>query len=409
MDKDQTAGRRAGPLSGLRVLDFSRILSGPYCTQILADLGAEVIKIETIGKGDETRGFPPFKGPFSHYFIALNRGKLSIALDLKSPKGAGIARDLAKNCDIVVENFRPGVMEKLGLGYETLGADNPGLVYCSISGFGADSPLREKPAFDIVAQALSGIMSVNREAGGTPNRLGIPMGDMAGGIYALFGILAAMVERQTTGKGQRVDISMLDGLIGMLGYLAQIYFVTGKAPEPVGTKHTSIVPYGAYPTSDGHVIVACLTEQFWCNFAKALDLPDLVSDERFCEYARRLENREPLEAIIEERMKKDDTGYWLARLQEYDVPSAPILDVGQALEQAHTRERGLIDTACHPAAGEMKVLRTPIRMAGHPLDASSPPPLLGEQTTDILARVLGMESAEIGSLLEDTVAFQRDG
>lgn len=409
MDDDKTAGRRPGPLSGLRVLDFSRILSGPYCTQILADLGAEVIKIETVGKGDETRSFPPFKGPFSHYFIALNRGKLSVALDLKSEKGAAIARDLAKNCDIVVENFRPGVMDKLGLGYETLSAANPGLVYCSITGFGDDSPLREKPAFDIVAQALSGIMSVNREAGGTPNRLGIPMGDMAGGIYALFGILAAMVERQTTGKGQRVDISMLDGLIGMLGYLAQIYFVTGKAPEPVGTKHPSIVPYGAYPTSDGHVIVACLTEQFWCNFAKALDLPDLVSDERFCEYSRRLENRDTLEAIIEERMRRDDTDYWLARLQEYDVPSAPILDVGQALEQAHTRERDLIDTTCHPAAGEIKVLRTPIRLDGHPLDASSPPPLLGEQTTEILSRVLGIDSSEIASLTEDSVVLQQSG
>lgn len=408
MSDDQHASGKRGPLAGIRVLDFSRILSGPYCTQILADLGAEVIKIETVDKGDETRGFPPFKGPFSHYFIALNRGKLSIALDLKSQRGAGIARDLAKNCDIVVENFRPGVMDKLGLGYETLSADNPGLVYCSITGFGDDSPLRDKPAFDIVAQALSGIMSVNREAGATPNRLGIPMGDMAGGIYAIFGILAAMLERHSTGKGQRVDISMLDGLIGMLGYLAQIYFVTGKAPEPVGTKHPSIVPYGTYPTRDGHVIVACLTEQFWRNFAEALDLPGLVTDERFCEYSRRLENRDALEAVIEDRMKQDDTDHWLARLEEHDVPCAPILDVGQALEQAHTRERKLTDIARHPAAGEMQVLRTPIRLAGRSLDASSPPPLLGEQTADILSRVLGLKSDEISALLKDSVASQQE-
>lgn len=409
MGDEHQGERRPGPLAGIRVLDFSRILSGPYCTQILADLGAEVIKIETIDKGDETRGFPPFKGPLSHYFIALNRGKLSVALDLKSQRGAQIARELARTCDIVVENFRPGVMEKLGLGYEILQADNPGLVYCSITGFGNDSPLGEKPAFDIVAQALSGVMSINREAGAAPNRLGIPMGDMAGGIYAIFGILAALVERQSTGKGQRVDIAMLDGLIGMLGYLAQIFFVTGKAPEPVGTKHPNIVPYGAYATRDGHVIVACLTEQFWRNFAAALDMSDLVKDARFSEYATRLENRNELETIVESRLQEEDTAYWLARLEEYDVPSAPILDVGQALEQPHVRERDLIDTARHPAVGDMPVLRTPIRLNGKALDASCPPPLLGEQTTDILTRVLGIDGDEIGALLRDAVVRQPSG
>lgn len=401
--ENQSETVKPGPLAGIRVLDFSRILSGPYATQILADLGAEVVKIETIDKGDETRHFPPFKGPFSHYFIALNRGKESIALNLKSERGAEIARRLAGEVDIVVENFRPGVMDKLGLGYETLSKNNPGLLYCSISGFGDDSPLSDKPAFDVVAQALSGIMSINREAGATPNRLGLPLGDMAGGIYALFGILAALVERQRTGKGQRIDVAMLDGLMGMLGYLAQIYFVTGKPPEPVGTKHPNIVPYGAYPTKDGHVIVACLTEIFWRNFADALDMPELTSDPRFQEYSTRLENRQLLEEIIEDRMRRDDNAYWLDRLTEYDVPSAPILDVGQALKQAHTQARGLVGTAYHASAGDMEFVRTPIRFAGQPLDGASPPPLLGEQTPQVLSRLLGIGEAEIADLIGDAV------
>ena len=406
MTKEDSKTARPGPLAGIRVLDFSRVLSGPYATQILSDLGAEVIKIETVDKGDETRGFPPFKGPLSHYFIALNRGKQSVALNLKTAKGAAIAKQLAQTADIVVENFRPGVMDKLGLGYETLSAENPELLYCSITGFGDDSPLCDKPAFDIVAQALSGVMSVNREPGAAPNRLGIPLGDMAGGIYALFGILAALVERNSTGKGQRIDVSMLDGLIGMLGYLAQIYFVTGKAPEAVGTKHNSIVPYGAYPTADGHVIVACLTERFWRNFANALDMPEIASDPRFSEYTMRLQNRAELEKIIETRMRARDTEFWLARLEEHDVPSAPILDVGQALEQPHARERNLIANSSHPAVGEIKAVRTPIRFDGKVLDASRAPSLLGEQTADVLSRLLGISGNEMDELLQTSVAFQ---
>lgn len=401
--KPTTAG--TGPLAGLRVLDFSRILSGPYATLILSDLGAEVIKVEAIEKGDETRGFPPFKGPFSHYFIALNRGKKSLALDLKSLEGVKIARDLARTADVVVENFRPGVMDRLGLGYDALGADNPRLCYCSITGFGEDSPLTDKPAFDVVAQALSGIMSINREAGGAPNRLGIPLGDMAGSIFAVFGILAALVQRQTTGRGQRVDVAMLDGLLGMLGYLAQIYFVSGKAPEPLGTKHASIVPYGSFPTRDGDIIVACLTERFWQNFARALGMPELASDPRFSEYATRLQNRGELDAIIDLRMRADDTDFWLKQLNDFDVPNAPILDIAQALEQPHVKARGLVEVTYHPAAGDMKVMRTPLRFAGAPLTASVPPPLLGEHTAEILRSILGLSENRLADLVADSVIF----
>ncbi|WP_319517684.1 CoA transferase [uncultured Martelella sp.] len=378
-----------GPLSGIKVLDFSRILSGPYASMVLADLGAEVIKIEPTEKGDETRGFPPFKGGMSHYYIALNRSKKSVALDLKTPEGAKIARELAAKSDIVLENFRPGVMDRLGLGYDALKADNPGLIYCSISGFGTTSPHRDKPAFDIVAQALSGVMSVNREPGQPPNKLGLPLGDMAGSIFSVFGILAALHERDVTGHGRHVEVAMLDSLIAMQGYLSQIYFLTGKSPQPVGTKHQSIVPYGSFPTADGYVIVACLTERFWHNFARCLGREDLIADPRFALYQARLENRHLLEPIIDERMMQNDTAYWLEKLAEFDVPNAPILSIGEALEQDHVKAHGLIETLHHPEIGDLDVVRGPILFDGAATGHAFAPSLLGEDTQAVLMEELG--------------------
>ncbi|MDE4305725.1 CoA transferase [Phaeobacter gallaeciensis] len=398
MSTQQEEQQQSGPLAGIKVLDFSRILSGPYASMVLADLGAEVVKVEPVGSGDETRNFPPFKGPLSHYFIALNRSKKSITLDLKSPEGAKIARDLARKCDVVLENFRPGVMDRLGLGYETLKADNPGLVYCSITGFGRNSPHGDKPAFDIVAQALSGVMDVNREPGQPPNKLGIPLGDMAGSIFSLFGLLAALVERNTTGHGRHVEIAMLDSLIAMQGYLSQIYFVSGNSPQPVGTRHPSIVPYGAFPTRDGHVIVACLTERFWHNFARCLGREDLITDPRFAEYEKRLENRDALEPVICEIMEKDTTEYWLDRLTEFDVPNAPILSIAESLEQEHVAARGLIETVTHPDVGDMQLVRGPIRFDGEGPAPARAPALLGEHTRSVLSDWLGYDEEETRAL-----------
>ncbi|MBV6634454.1 MAG: CoA transferase [Mameliella sp.] len=388
----------SGPLAGIKVLDFSRILSGPYASMVLADLGAEVIKIEPVGKGDETRNFPPFHGELSHYYIALNRSKKSVALNLKSEEGVQIARDLARQSDIVLENFRPGVMERLGLGYEQLRQDNAGLIYCSISGFGENSPLGDKPAFDIVAQALSGVMSVNREPGQAPNKLGVPLGDMAGSIFSLFGLLAALHERNVTGKGRHVEVAMLDSLIALQGYLSQIYFVTGQSPQPVGTQHPSIVPYGSFPTSDGHVIIACLTERFWHNFARCLGQDGLIEDPRFSIYEQRLANRDALQEIIHERMTRNTTEYWLARLSEFDVPSAPILSIGDALEQPHVQDRALVETVRHPSQGEMRLVRGPIRFDGEGPAAARAPSLLGENTPQVLADVLGYGPEDIAAL-----------
>ena len=398
-----TASTRTGPLAGIKVLDFSRILSGPYASMVLADLGAEVVKVEPVGTGDETRNFPPFKGPLSHYYIALNRSKQSITLDLKTPEGAKIARDLAAQCDVVLENFRPGVMDRLGLGYDNMKKDNPGLVYCSITGFGRNSPHGDKPAFDIVAQALSGVMDVNREPGQAPNKLGIPLGDMAGSIFSLFGLLAALVERNATGQGRHVEIAMLDSLIAMQGYLSQIYFVKGESPQPVGTQHPSIVPYGSFPTSDGHVIVACLTDRFWHNFARCLGRDDLIADPRFAEYEKRLANHDELEIIIHEIMRENSTDHWLTRLTKFDVPNAPILSIGQALEQDHVAAHGLIETVSHPEVGDMKLVRGPILFDGQGPSPAGAPALLGEQTKDVLSNWLGYSEDDISKLVRSRV------
>lgn len=403
MSDKQSVKTPKGPLSGVRVLDFSRILSGPYASMVLADLGAEVIKIEPLESGDETRNFPPFKGPLSHYYIALNHSKKSVGLNLKSPRGVEIAKALAKQSDIVLENFRPGVMDRLGLGYDVLSADNPRLVYASISGFGNDSPLGNTPAFDIVAQALSGVMSINGEPGAPPNKLGLPLGDMAGSIFSVFGILAALQGRNTTGRGQRVEVAMLDSLIAMLGYLAQIYFVTGEAPQAVGTRHPSIVPYGAFPTKDGHVIVACLTERFWQNFAKCLGMQDLTGDPRFAQYQARLDNRDALEPMICARMEQETTDYWLHRLAEFDVPNARILNVAQALEQAHVVARGLVETVTHPVVGDIKLVKGPIRFDGHGPAPARPPSLLNEDTAAVLSDYLGFDDDALSSLIADGV------
>jgi crotonobetainyl-CoA:carnitine CoA-transferase CaiB-like acyl-CoA transferase len=408
-EDNQKKTTRTGPLSGVRVLDFSRILSGPYASMVLADMGAEVIKVEPVGNGDETRNFPPFQGPLSHYYIALNRSKKSVAIDLKSEKGHKIAKDLASHCDIVLENFRPGVMERLGLDYETLSADHPELIYCSITGFGDDSPLADKPAFDIVAQALSGIMSINREPGAAPNKLGLPLGDMSGSIFSVFGILAALHQRSQTGKGQKVDVAMLDGLIAMLGYLSQIYFVTGSAPQPVGTQHPSIVPYGSFATRDGHVIVACLTERFWKNFAACLDLQQLTEDPRFALYQDRLTNRDQLEPLINTRMQQDTTDYWLARLDEFDVPNAPILDVAEALQQDHVKARGLVEQITHPQAGDMRLVKNPIRFSGAPQASAAAPSLLGEDSYAVLKTYLNMEQADLEGLAAEGVIQTDNG
>src|SRR5690625_1187356 len=278
----------AGPLTGIKVLDLTHVLAGPYLTQLLADQGAEVLKVEAPGDGDETRNFAPYLQGESHYYLGLNRNKKSLVIDFKKKQGQTLLQKLASQADILVENFRPGLMKEINLDYETLAALNPRLIYCSISGFGMSGPLRDKPAFDIVTQAMSGALSINGEPNRNPVKIGLPLGDLVGGVFGSVGVLSALHERNHTGKGRLVDISLHDGLMGMLGYLAQLHFVTGNDPTPVGSGHPNIAPYGAFPASDGQIIIACLLQSFWLKLCDALNSEALKQDPRFLTADKRL-------------------------------------------------------------------------------------------------------------------------
>jgi len=387
----------AGPLAGIRVLDFTRVLAGPAASLALADLGAEVFKIEPPGSGDETRDFPPIRDGESHYYLSVNRGKKSIVLDLKSEAGVQLARELSAKCDIVVENYRPGVMDRLGLGYEALVAINPKLIYCAISGYGQTGPLKDNPSFDIVLQAMSGALSVNGEPGCAPTKLGIPLGDLVGGINGPIAILAALHERNATGKGRYIDISLMDGLVGMLGYIAQLAWFTGEDPKPQGSQHPNLVPYGAFPAKDGSIIVACLTNSFWGKICEALGCPEKTADPRYDSILKRREAREEVNAIVS-AVTQDKTVDELVELfTAHQVPHAPILGVTEALAQPQTVAREMVVEVEHKALGTIPIVNRPIKFDERQ-PAPAAPPVLGQDTDDILRDVLGLSAEQIAEL-----------
>lgn len=386
-----------GPLAGIRVLDFTRVLAGPAASLALADLGAEVIKIEPPGSGDETRDFPPIRDGESHYFLSVNRGKKSIVIDLKSAAGVALAKDLAARCDIVVENYRPGVMDRLGLGYEALCAVNPKLIYCAISGYGQTGPLKDRPSFDIVLQAMSGALSVNGEPGQPPTKLGIPLGDLVGGINGPIAILAALHERNATGRGRYIDISLMDGLIGMLGYIAQLAWFTGEDPKPQGSQHPNLVPYGTFPARDGSIIVACLTNSFWGRICDALGCPENAADPRYDAISKRRDAREEVNAIVAAFTRDRTVAELVALFTEYQVPHAPILGVTEALSQPQTLAREMVVEVEHQALGRIPIVNRPIRF-DEPQPGPAAPPVLGQHTDAILAEVLGLTAEQIAGL-----------
>ncbi len=401
-DKDREEGW-AGPLQGIRVVDLTRVLAGPFCTQSLGDLGAEVWKIEPPGRGDETRHFPPFLAGESHYFLGINRNKKSLVIDLQHPKGAEILRRLAAKSDILVENYRPGVMDRLGLGYVALAALNPRLIYCAISGFGLSGPLRDKPSFDIVTQALTGALSINGERGHLPVKLGIPLGDMVGGVFGPMAILAALHERGQTGRGRLIDISLYDGLIGMLGYFAQLAFITGEDPPPMGSSHPNIVPYGSFPAADGSIIIAVLSESFWGKLCAALERPDLAADPRFATPTLRRDRRDEVDRIIADITRGRTVAEWQERLAAADVPHAPVLGVTAALDHPHASAREMVVTAEHRTAGELRLTGRPIKFPGAPQRRSTAPPTMGQHTAAVLRDELGYSAVEIDILRREGV------
>jgi crotonobetainyl-CoA:carnitine CoA-transferase CaiB-like acyl-CoA transferase len=387
-----------GPLAGLKVIDLTRVLAGPFATQSLGDLGAEVFKIEPPESGDETRHFPPFRDGESHYFLGINRNKKSLVVDLQQEAGKEILRRLVAQSDILVENYRPGVMDRLGLGYAALAEINPRLIYCAISGFGLTGPLRDKPSFDIVTQALSGALSINGERGRMPVKLGIPLGDMVGGVFGPMAILAALHERHRTGKGRLIDISLYDGLIGMLGYFAQLAFITGEDPPPMGSSHPNIVPYGSFPAADGSIIIAVLSERFWGNLCAALERPDLAADPRFANPTGRREHRDELDETIAGITRTRTVAEWETRLQAADVPHSPVLGVTAALSSPHALAREMVVEVEHAAIGPMKIIGRPVKFPGAKQPPVAAPPTFGQHTASVLREALDYGEDEIDTL-----------
>lgn len=405
--QDADAAAWPGPLAGIKVIDLTRVLAGPFATQSLGDLGAEVLKIEPPESGDETRHFPPFIDGESHYFLGINRNKKSLVVDLQQEAGKEILRRLVARADILVENYRPGVMDRLGLSYTALAEINPRLIYCAISGFGLSGPLRDKPSFDIVTQALSGALSVNGERGRMPVKLGIPLGDMVGGVFGPQAILAALYERQRTGKGRLIDISLYDGLIGMLGYFAQLAFITGEDPPPMGSSHPNIVPYGSFPAADGSIIIAVLSERFWGNLCSALERPDLAADPRYATPALRRDARDDIDRIIADITRTRTVAEWETRLREADVPHSPVLGVTAALASPHALARDMVVEVAHATIGPIKLVGRPVKFPGAPQPPVSAPPVFGQHTVTVLRDELGYTEAQIDGLRRAGVIDRR--
>jgi crotonobetainyl-CoA:carnitine CoA-transferase CaiB-like acyl-CoA transferase len=389
---------------GVRVLDLSRMLAGPYGSMLLADMGASVIKIEELGGGDPMRAMgPPFlPDDESAYFLAVNRNKKSVALDLTKPAGRDVFLDLVAQADVVWENFRPGVMDRLGLGYAALSSVNPGVVMCSISGYGQDGPYRDWPAFDLALQAMGGAMSITGEVGSQPVRMGLPMGDLAGGLFAALSAAGALLRRARTGRGAHIDLSLLDCQVSLLSYLAQYFWTDGVVPRPMGSAHTSVVPYGAVRTRDGHVILAVF-ERFWPGFCRAAGHAEWIADARFATNADRVAHREAVMSLIEATFATRTTAEWLERLQAEGVPAAPIQTVDRVLSDPQVRHRGMVVELEHERLGPIPTLGTPIKVAGASAFTVAPPPRLGEHTGEVLATLLKYPDERIDALRREGV------
>jgi CoA:oxalate CoA-transferase len=389
----------SGPLSTLVVLDFTQFLAGPFCTQMLADLGATVLKIES-REGDMTRGVAPhFVGDNSAYFWSLNRGKQSVVIDLKKERGREICLRLAEAADVVIENFRPGVMHRLGLGYEDMRSVNDRLVYCSISGFGQTGPLRDYPAYDAIVQAMAGTMSITGEPGRDPVIIGPPLGDIGAGLYAAVATLAALAERDRVGHGQYVDVAMLDAQLSMLSYHAVYYLVSGLVPTAQGRGHVSIPTYRSFVCEDGlDVFVTANTERMWAALCHVLELDDLTSDPRYATNTARLANKKSLWEVLEARFRSRSAEEWSDRLMEAGVPAARINTVDRAIVQPQAESRGMVLRATDRPGNEVRVLGNPMKLSLHEDLQDARVPELGEDTADVLAGVLALDMHEIEAL-----------
>ncbi|HEY5658085.1 MAG TPA: CaiB/BaiF CoA-transferase family protein [Myxococcota bacterium] len=405
----------SGALSHLRVLDLSRILAGPWTTQILADLGAEVIKVERPGRGDDTRGWgPPFlrnadgsDTTESAYFLSANRGKKSVTLDITREEGQTLVRRLAERSDVLVENFKVGGLARFGLDYASLRELNAGLIYCSITGFGQTGPARDRAGYDAMIQAMGGLMSITGEPdgrpGGGPQKVGVALADVLTGLYAAVAVLAALAHRERTGEGQHIDLALLDVQIACLANQAMNYLVSGAAPGRLGTAHPSIVPYQTFATADGYLVLAVGNDEQFARFCELAERATLASDARFATNAARVRNREALLPFVEQAMRERSTQEWVEALERAGVPCGPINGLERVFEEPQAVHRGMRFELPHPTAGRVPQVASPLRLSASPVCYAQPPPLLGEHNDHVLGDLLGLDAAERTALKDKGV------
>lgn len=390
----------SAPLAHLRVLDLSRVLAGPWAGQMLADLGAEVIKVEKPVEGDDTRKWgPPFaEGGESAYYLSANRGKRSVAIDMATPEGQKLIRALAAKSDVVLENFKLGGLAKYGLDYASLKAHKPDIVYCSITGFGQTGPYAPRAGYDFLIQGMGGLMSLTGETGGEPMKVGVALTDIFTGMYASVAVLAALAHRDRTGQGQHVDLALLDVQVAVLANQASNYLVGGMVPQRLGNSHPNIVPYQAFPTADGHAILAIGNDGQFSRFCAVAGQEQWAADPRFSTNVARVENREILVPLIRAVLQTRTTADWMAALEEAGVPCGPINDLAQVFADPQVRHRNMVVSIPHPQAGSVDLVANPIHLSETPITYDRAPPLLGADTNDILAQVLGLEAGVLDDL-----------
>ncbi len=388
-----------GPLEGIKVVDLSRVLAGPYCTMLLGDMGAEIVKIEQPGKGDDTRTYgPPFINDESAYFLSVNRNKRSLTLNLKDERGKKILADLLRSADVLVENFRPGKLADLGFGYEIVKQLNPQIVYCSISGYGHTGPSASLPGYDLIIQGEGGIASLTGEADGPPMKVGTSQADIIAGMYAFQGILLALLARQSTGRGQMVDIGMLDCQISLLTYQAGIYFSTGESPQRLGNRHPTIVPYETFQCRDGYVNLACGNDSMWRRYCALVGLEPLADDPRFRTNTERVRNRDELLEVLNPLMLEKNAQDWVELLRPNGVPCARIQSVDEACEHPQTRAREMVVEVEHPRAGSIRLTGVPAKLSETPGGVREAPPMLGQHTAQILEEWLSIGDEALATL-----------
>lgn len=395
---------RPGPLDGVRVLDLTRVVAGPYCSMFLGDLGADVVKVEQPGGGDDTRGWgPPFAGGESAYFLCINRNKRSLTLDLKSKRAVELLRQLVKVADVVIENFRPGTMERLGLGELDLRKLNPRLIYASLTGFGADGPMSDWPGYDLIVQAWGGLMSITGEPDGEPVKVGVAIIDLVAGLMLGKAITAALFAREKIGVGQRVDTSLLEAEVASLINVGSNYLVGGKAPTRWGNAHPNIVPYQSFKTADGYLVIGVASEVIWKRFCQAIGRADLADDVRYANNSQRVENRAELVALLESTFFQRSNESWFKLLTDAEVPCAPVQSIDQVFRAPQVLHRKMRVEVDHPTAGKVCMAGVPVKFSVTPASVRLPPPLLGEHSGEILRQWLGMSAAAIDELKREKI------